>query len=93
LRRDVGELRADRFASAASFEASASVTSARLLSIHELKGMPAPKAPHLLESFDWDEGGQWLPFRSMMNSSCRRQPVQHVANSMTDVHCGKSVRH
>lgn len=55
--------------------------------IYELKGMSAGKPAHLLEPFDRTKAAKGLPFRSMMNSSCRKA----TRFSMSPIRCRTSI--
>jgi len=64
------------------------------LSIHELEGMSARKPPHLLEPFDGHQGSQGpaLPLDDELVVS-KGHTIQHVPNSLTDVHGRDFVGH
>ena len=68
--------------------------SGRLLLIHELKGMPARKAPHLFKPLDRHQGGQRLalPLDDEFVAP-EGDPIQHVANSLPNVHRRDLVGH
>jgi hypothetical protein len=67
---------------------------ARLLLIHELKSMTARKPPHLFEPFDGHQRSQGLalPLDDELVVP-QGNPIQHVANSLTDIHRRNSVGH
>src|SRR5205085_1055660 len=67
---------------------------AGLLPVHELKGMSARKPPHLFEAFDGHQDSQRLalPLDDELVVS-KGYPIQHVPNSLTDLHRGNSVGH
>jgi hypothetical protein len=55
--------------------------------IHELKGMSACKAPHLLKALNRHQGSQRLalPFDDELVVP-EGDPVQHVSNSLPNIH-------
>ena len=68
--------------------------SAWLVSIHELKSVTARKPPHLFEPFDGHQRSQGLalPLDDELVVS-KGNPIQHVPNSLTDVHRRNFVSH
>jgi hypothetical protein len=56
--------------------------------------MPACKPSHLLQPFDWDQGRQWLtlPLDDEFIMS-EGDPIQHVSDSLPDVHRRNFFRH
>jgi hypothetical protein len=64
------------------------------LLIHELKGVSAGKPPHLLKPLDGHQGGERLPLPLDDEFVVPEgDPVQHVANSLPDIHCRDFVGH
>jgi hypothetical protein len=62
--------------------------------IDEFKGMSARKTPHLLKSLHRDQGGQWLALALDDEFVVPEgDSVQHVADSLSNVHRGYFVGH
>jgi hypothetical protein len=64
------------------------------LLIHELEGMPAREPSHLLEPLDRHQSGQrlTLPLNDEFVMP-EGDPIQHVSDSLPDVHRGDLVGH
>jgi hypothetical protein len=65
-----------------------------LLLIHEFKGMSARKSPHLFKPLDRNQGGQRLalPFDDEFIMP-ERDSIQHVSNSLSNIHRRNFVSH